>query len=309
VSSNRIFMLIAVLLVLIITAVSFLVLKKTPEKAIDAGRMNKAELIYGRAEGFLKTGEQQRAVNALSMIIEEYPDPGYAEKSLRKLAAIYLYRGDYARAKYYYKKLLEDFPGIKDAPEIQSSLEDVNMRTTLSPVITEDSVEYEVQQGDTLFAIAKNFKTTVALIKKINGLQNDVIRPGQKLKIIGSKFSIFVDKSRNVLVLKKDGEPFKTYVISTGKDNCTPVGMFKVEEKMVRPVWYKVGAVVDPDSQEYELGERWIGLSVKGYGIHGTSDESTIGKQITRGCVRMHNKDVIELYDIIPSGTETEIVD
>jgi lipoprotein-anchoring transpeptidase ErfK/SrfK len=69
-----------------------------------------------------------------------------------------------------------------------------------------------------------------------------------------------------------------------------------------------VGMVM-PDSEEYELGARWIPISLKGYGIHGTNDESSIGGQTTAGCVRMYNNDVIELYDIIPVGTEVEIID
>ncbi len=306
---NTGFLLIVFFMVLIITAASFLVLRKAPEGLIDTARPDKAELIYAKAEEFLKSGERNRAAGALSMLINEYPDSEYAAKALNKLASISLHEGDHGKARYYYKRLLKDFPEIKDAAAIRSSLEDINMRMMLSPVVTEGSIEYEVKPGDTLFGIAGNSNTTVALIKKVNSLQGDVIRPGQKLKVITSRFSILVDKSRNVLILEADGEPFKTYGVSTGKDNCTPVGVFKIEEKMVKPVWYKVGAVVAPDSEEYELGERWMGLSVEGYGIHGTSDESTIGKQITQGCVRMRNNDVIELFDIVPSGTEVEIVD
>lgn len=306
---NTGFLLVIFFIVLIITAASFLVPGKAPGGSMDTARPDKAELIYTKAEEFLKAGEQNRAAGALSMLTNEYPDSEYAEKALKKLASISLHKGDYGKARYYYKRLLKDFPEIKDAAAIRSSLGDINMTMMLSPVITEGSVEYEVKPGDTLFGIARNSNTTVALIKKVNGLQGDVIRPGQKLKVIVSRFSILVDKSRNVLILETGGETFKAYDVSTGKDNCTPVGVFKVEEKMIKPVWYKVGAVVAPGSEEYELGERWMGLSVEGYGIHGTSDESSIGRQITQGCVRMRNDDIIELFDIVPSGTEVEIVD
>ena len=50
-------------------------------------------------------------------------------------------------------------------------------------------------------------------------------------------------------------------------------------------------------------------LSIHGYGIHGTNDDSSIGRQATAGCVRMHNSDVIELYDMVTKGTAVEIVD
>ena len=57
------------------------------------------------------------------------------------------------------------------------------------------------------------------------------------------------------------------------------------------------------------LGSRWLGFNMPGYGIHGTIEPETIGKQVTAGCVRMRNSDVEELYDILPLGTEVSIVD
>ncbi|RKY42095.1 MAG: hypothetical protein DRP85_03980 [Candidatus Makaraimicrobium thalassicum] len=301
---------IAAFSVILITAVSFLVLKKVPETLLSARKTDKAEVIYGRAEEFLKAGEYHKAADILLIIVSRYPDSIYAERSLRKLASICLARSDYVKAKYYYDRLLKDFPRIKDAGEIRSAVEGLNMKMMQSPVMTADSIEYVVQPGNTLIAIAKKFNTTVELVKMMNGLQNDIIRPGQKLKINISKFSIYIDRFQNILILRKDGEPFRTYSIATGKDNSTPLGNFAIVDKMVRPPWTKPGVgIVLPDSDEYELGERWMPLSIHGYGIHGTNDDSSIGRQATAGCVRMHNSDVIELYDMVTKGTAVEIVD
>jgi lipoprotein-anchoring transpeptidase ErfK/SrfK len=112
------------------------------------------------------------------------------------------------------------------------------------------------------------------------------------------------------MVLKKNGQPFKEYTVSTGRNNSTPVGVFTVVDKMVEPAWTKPGVgTVLPEDKQYELGARWIPISVTGYGIHGTNDESSIGGQVTSGCVRMKNAEVIEVFDFIPKGTEVEIVD
>ena len=70
-----------------------------------------------------------------------------------------------------------------------------------------------------------------------------------------------------------------------------------------------MGAVVEPGSPEYELGSRWMGLSIAGYGIHGTKDDSSIGNHITKGCVRMRNTDIEELYAVVPRGTEVIIIE
>jgi len=306
----------SVLLVLIaavvvaVTVVSFIMSGSGAEKSESSSRLDKAGLLYRRGENFIKSGELDEAVNAFIMTIKHYPGSVYTEKALRKLAAVYREKEDNVKVVYYYKRLLQEFPHIKDADEITSRLQKLNMDIMMSPAITEDSVEYEVQPGDSLYVIANKFNTTVPLIKKINRLNTDTIRVGQRLKISVSKFSVFVDKSDNTLVLSKDGAPLKTYTISTGKDNCTPVGKFTIVEKSVKPPWYRPdGKLIMPDSPEYELGERWMALSVSGYGIHGTNDEKTIGGQVTMGCVRMRNKDVIELFEVIPVGTEVEIVD
>ena len=147
------------------------------------------------------------------------------------------------------------------------------------------------------------------MIARANGLNNDVVRLGKKLKISKIKFSIVVDKSQNILTLKSGGEIFKTYHVSTGKNSCTPVGNFKITNKLMNPVWYTAGAVVPPDSPKNILGSRWMGISQPGYGIHGTTQPQSIGKSVTAGCVRVRNAEVEELYSIVPEGTEVVIVD
>ena len=52
-----------------------------------------------------------------------------------------------------------------------------------------------------------------------------------------------------------------------------------------------------------------MGLTAKGYGIHGTAEPEKLGQQVTAGCVRMKNEEVEELYGILPPGTEVTIVD
>ncbi len=307
--NRNVLLALGIILTLAIVTISFFTLVIIPEPATDPGDIDKAEVLYVKANEFLSEGQINKAMDAFKAVTIQYPKSTYSEKSLRKLASFYMEKGETDRANIYYSRLIENFPDVKDAADIRSNLEKLNMESLLSPAVTGGTIEYIVQPGDSLYAIARKHNTTIALIKKMNGFQTDVIRPGQKLKVSISTFSIFVDKSDNILKLTSDGKLFKTYAVSTGKNNSTPVGTFKIEEKMVKPVWYTVGAIVSPDSKEYELGTRWMGLSIQGYGIHGTSDETTIGRQITQGCVRMKNVEVEELFDIVPSGTLVEIVD
>jgi len=171
------------------------------------------------------------------------------------------------------------------------------------------SQKVEVKAGDTLGKIASVHHTTVELIKKANGLKSDVIHPRQALKVPKGPFRIVVDKSQNELLLTANNQFFKLYPVATGTDNSTPVGTFKVVNKVPNPVWYRQGAVVPPDSPENILGTRWLGLDRQGYGIHGSVDPTAIGQHVTAGCVRMTNADVEELFAIVPTGTEVAIVD
>jgi lipoprotein-anchoring transpeptidase ErfK/SrfK len=208
-----------------------------------------------------------------------------------------------------YQKLVNEYPGSQDVMNWQKKIEEFNIRLLFSATVTPKSFLYEIKPADTLNKIAKEFRTTADLIKKSNNLTNDLIVPGRKIKVWNAPFSIFVDKSQNTLILKSGEEIIKTYVVSTGKNNSSPVGTFKITNKLMNPTWFKAGAVVPAESPENVLGTRWLGFDLAGYGIHGTTEPQNLGKQVTQGCVRLRNQDVEELYTIIPVGTEVTIVD
>jgi lipoprotein-anchoring transpeptidase ErfK/SrfK len=216
---------------------------------------------------------------------------------------------DFLKAKKLYKKIIKNIEDTNKIKVIQKRLEDINMKIIFSPIMDECGVEYVVNPDDALIKIAKKFNTTVNLIKRANYLDSDIIRPGDKLKVNTCKFSIVIDKSQNLLFLKREDEVVKTYVVATGKNNSTPIGNFKIVNKLINPTWYKTGAIIPPDSPDNILGSRWMGFNIKGYGIHGTTNPTDLGKQITMGCIRMRNKDVEEIFDIVPIGTEVTIVD
>ncbi len=195
------------------------------------------------------------------------------------------------------------------AANVPSSEETQLFKVMLSPQPDAHSIVYEVKAKDNLTNISKKHNTTIDLIRKANNLPNDKLMPGMKLKIPNYKFSLVVDKSQNTLMLKGDEEVLKVYVVSTGVKNSTPVGVFKITDKLVNPTWYKAGAVVPYGSAENVLGTRWLGFTIKGYGIHGTTEPEKLGQQVTAGCVRMRNDEVEELFGIVPPGTEVTIVD
>lgn len=236
--------------------------------------------------------------------------PTGEEANLFGLAAKYDRSGDLLSVRDTYRKIVEKFPASAAVQKAQEGLESANVRILFSTIPTPDSVSYEVVKGDTLARIAKKFSNTQDMILKANNLKDSALVPlGRKLKVHNERFSIAVDKSQNILTLKSAEKIVKTYRVSTGVNNCTPVGTFKIINKVVDPTWYTTGSVISPDSPKNILGSRWLGLSEKGYGIHGTTEPQSIGKQVTSGCIRMRNADVEELYQIVPEGTEVVIID
>jgi L,D-transpeptidase ErfK/SrfK len=101
----------------------------------------------------------------------------------------------------------------------------------------------------------------------------------------------------------------KRYPVAVGKPSApTPVGDYKIINKVVNPTWYPPdGSTPVLPGPNNPLGQRWLGFLPTGYGIHGNNNPSSIGKAVSLGCVRMHNADVEELFTLIPVGTELSV--
>ncbi|WP_261130565.1 L,D-transpeptidase [Bacillus sp. Marseille-Q3570] len=105
---------------------------------------------------------------------------------------------------------------------------------------------------------------------------------------------IDVNLAKHQLKLFDNRILIKTYPIGVGKMlTPTPTGEYTIINK-------------DPNPGG-PYGSMWMGLSRPHYGIHGTNDPSSIGKDVSKGCIRMHNKDVNELSSIVPIGTNVWI--
>lgn len=167
--------------------------------------------------------------------------------------------------------------------------------------------KYTVVPGDSLGKIGKRFGHDHGLIMKVNRLNSTNIRIGQKLRIPKGKPHIIIIKQQYKLYLMLGEQIFQHYSIGLGKMNSTPEGSFVVTTKLIDPEWTYEGKVIPGGAPDNELGTRWIGISEKGYGIHGTLYPETIGSSASRGCVRMVNADVEKLFVMIPRKSSVVI--
>jgi lipoprotein-anchoring transpeptidase ErfK/SrfK len=104
------------------------------------------------------------------------------------------------------------------------------------------------------------------------------------------------------LALLEDGELVKVYPVAVGAgETPSPEGDFTIINHAVDPTYRHEGKEIAPGKNN-PLGTRWMGLSLKGYGIHGTNVQSSVGKAASHGCFRMKKKDVEELYSKVQVG-------
>ena len=197
-------------------------------------------------------------------------------------------------------------------PRAEDILGRVHIELLMTPRAMPEKIQHSIKSGETLGRLARQHGTTEELIQKSNGITDkSLIKVGYRLRICTGKFQIRVSTSRNEMVVTMNGRFFKRYRVGTGKAGTTPKGEFLVQDRVIEPVWWRSdGKAVPFGDKENILGTRWLSFKsadtnndVRGYGIHGTWDESTIGQAVSSGCVRMRNADVEELFTYIPAGT------
>jgi L,D-transpeptidase ErfK/SrfK len=86
----------------------------------------------------------------------------------------------------------------------------------------------------------------------------------------------------------------------------SPTGEFTIVSRVANPAYYHPGTVIPP-GESNPLGTRWLGLSQKGYGIHGTNVPRSVGHARSHGCIRLRNRDVEKLFAMLQVGDAVEI--
>jgi lipoprotein-anchoring transpeptidase ErfK/SrfK len=262
------------------------------------------------------TADMEKAERIYRDLFEKYGKNEYASLSGLRLAQLTEQRHDYVEAKAVLDELDARKTGM---PEVEQALYRLNIRLIFSPVITEKpkSSYYNIKSGDVLEKIAGKFGTTADLIMASNSIKDPRrIRVGDRIKVVQDKFHIVISKSQNVLSLLTENMVLKKYQVGTGKFGKTPIGSFVINDKIVEPTWYSAEGPIPFGDPGNVLGSRWLALEstdaenpVYGYGIHGTWEPDSIGKQSSAGCIRLINSEVEELYKIVPVGTKVEIIE
>lgn len=164
----------------------------------------------------------------------------------------------------------------------------------------------EVIPGDMLQTIGRKYDVTWQYLAKLNQVDPQRLRSGQRLKVIKGPFSAIIDLSDYELTVHAHGYYVTRYPVGIGRDGSTPIGSFTVQNKETDPTYYGPEGVIEHDDPNNPLGEYWIDIG-NSYGIHGTIDPGSVGRSESRGCIRMHNDDVAAVFDLLIVGSEVTI--
>ena len=190
--------------------------------------------------------------------------------------------------------------------------------------------EYVIRPGDSLTAIGARAGESVAAIARRNGLNaKDVIHPGQRISIDnrhivppGVDNGVLINLPQRMLFIFRDGRLAGAHPVGLGKPTWpTPAGTFRITELRKDPTWNVPRSIQEEMRREGKaiqthvapgpdnpLGKEWIGLSIAGYGIHGTNAPPSVYHFQSHGCIRLHPSDAEQLFTQVNIGMRGQIV-
>ncbi len=109
------------------------------------------------------------------------------------------------------------------------------------------------------------------------------------------------------LAIMENGNVIATFPVAVGAAaSPSPTGDFQIVNRVSNPTYYRPGTVI-PSGKDNPVGTRWVGLSQKGYGIHGTNAPRSVGHAASHGCIRMRNRDIEKLFTMVRVGDVVQI--
>jgi len=198
-------------------------------------------------------------------------------------------------------------------------------RPALANRVVGGQFQYSAQSGDSLTSIGARFGMDVPVLAPANNLDPTArLKLGQVLRIDNRHIvpqaledGILINLPQRMLFYFTAGELVAHYPVGLGRpDWQTPTGRFTILTKEENPVWdvplsiqeemRREGQVVRTRvlaCRQNPLGKHWMGLSIPGYGIHGTIAPSSIYQFRTHGCIRLHPDDMAALFAAVATGT------
>lgn len=196
--------------------------------------------------------------------------------------------------------------------------------TLSSPILAE---QFEVHSHSTLQAVAVDKQVGYLELVLANPSVNSkplvagqvLTLPTKHLPPSGQNLGITINLGDLRLYFRDDKNQITSWPIGIGRrGKDTPIGSFVVSEKRKKPSWRptaehrlenpKLPEVVAPGPSN-PLGQYAIRIGSTTFGIHGTNNPTSVGRYVSRGCIRLYDPHIEELFHLVTVGTPIQIVD
>jgi L,D-transpeptidase ErfK/SrfK len=191
------------------------------------------------------------------------------------------------------------------------------------PSVVGHDVRYKVRPGDTLYSIARHYNLALEHLAFANGLPLQMgVPPGRVLVIPGRHIlplhhpvtGLLVNLPERGVYLFRHNRYDGFFPIAIGQPGFeTPTGHFKIISMVKNPTWLPPawagrGETVVPAGPANPLGDRWMGLSAPGIGLHATTEPESVGANASHGCMRMYPPLAEALFTKVHKGMPVWIV-
>ena len=157
--------------------------------------------------------------------------------------------------------------------------------------------------GTVTKAVQSQILGLVVVVVSIPALAHD-----PQSEAIPSRIVVVSIPDRQLAVIE-NGSVIGRFAIAVGTpESPSPTGTFRIVSRVANPTYYHPGTVI-PSGKDNPVGTRWLGLSQKGYGIHGTNAPGSIGRAASHGCIRLRNREMEQLFALVRIGDSVEIHD
>lgn len=156
-------------------------------------------------------------------------------------------------------------------------------------------------------------KLFLTLLVFVLGLSQ--LLPAYSLRTLNAGYELVLNVPTRKLLLFNRGVLEKEYMVGVGKSlTPTPIGHFKVVRRILNPAWvnpYRQSKVIESGASN-PIGKYWLGFAMnkknQEFGFHSTSNLDSLGEASTHGCVRLHPKEMEELYNLVSVGTPVHVI-
>lgn len=203
---------------------------------------------------------------------------------------------------------------------------DAERRAPLAPVVGRAQVDF-VAAGDTLLDLAERHRLGFERITRLNPeLDPWIPQTGARVRL--PTHHVLPDAPAEGLVVNLPELQFYDFTVDPAQpeifalaigDELDPslIGRYRIGRKRSNPVWHVPASIRAerpdlpaevPPGPDNPLGPFWLTIGQTSYGIHGTNNRWSIGREATHGCLRLYNDEIARLYPRIPTGTPIRLV-